>query len=100
MSNLLKVLGIVLGVAIILSGFAVISEFSESDFSFILGIILIVQGAFQCCFSLIVANTYDKAKEIKDNNLSYIEELIIYTKNQVKEISAKVDKISGNYEEE
>lgn len=90
MSNALKALGIAIGVAIIMCGFVVISDFSESDYSFI-GIVLIVQGAFQCCYSLIIARTYDKVNEIKDTNLSYIEQMLAYTKNQVIDIKEKLN---------
>lgn len=89
MSTLLKFLGIFLGVTVVLSGAFVLSDFSDSNLWFI-GVILIIQGVFQCCFSLIVGKIYDNINDIKDNNLSYLENLIVYTKNQIKEMNEKL----------
>ena len=38
-------------------------------------------------------------KSIKENNLPYIEDLITYTKNQVKEIKSKIEGEEENTEE-
>lgn len=94
MSTLLKVLGVILGVLVIISALLMIDYGNDG-----VGLILIIAGVFQCCFSWLVADTYNMVKEIKENNLPYIENLVIYTKNQVKEIKEKMDGEEENTEE-
>lgn len=81
MSTLLKLNGAVVGALMIISGL---------ELNSILGLALILSGIFQCCFSWLIADTYSMVKEIKGNNLPYLEDLITYTKNQVKEINKKL----------
>ena len=94
MSTLIKILGVILGVFIIISALLMVDYGNDG-----VGLILIIGGVFQCCFSWLIADTYNMVKEIKENNLSYIEELVVYTKNQIKEIKGKIEDEEENSEE-
>lgn len=97
MSVYLKICSAILSVLIIIIG--IIGMLSGNENDFFLGVILILIGIFQYCLLCVISDTYDMVKSIKENNLPYIEDLITYTKNQVKEIKSKIEGEEENTEE-
>lgn len=57
----------------------------------IAGIMLIIQGLFITLFSFIISKVYEDMIKIKNDNLKYIEDLVIYNKNLVKSINDKIN---------
>ena len=92
MSSMLNFTGVVLGVLTVCTGFITIGNYSEYGIPIGIGIMLVTQGIFIICLSNIIAKISEQLKTIKEDNLKYIEELVIYTKNQVKLINQPENK--------
>ncbi|MDO4301543.1 MAG: hypothetical protein Q4D26_09170 [Clostridia bacterium] len=93
LKNLLKLIGYVY-IVISTIGACVLMN---TEKGFLLGFAVFIQGTL---LGGIAVGMSKLLNNMEDERLKYIEELVIYTKNQIKDINEKVDKISGNYEEE
>lgn len=88
LKSLLKFIGYAYIIISTIGAFALM----DTDKGFVVGFTIFMQGTLLGSIAIGISKLLGNTK---NERLEYIEELVIYTKNQVKEISAKVDKISS-----
>lgn len=91
MTIVLRIAGLLLGVTFVIAGVNIASEYGSNNIAAITGMLMIIQGIFVFCLSEIVSKIYDELEEIKNDNLKYVEDLLVYTKNQVKSITVLIN---------